>query len=117
MFRYANGGGTDRPLDLAVNGSSTGTEPFAPTAGWTDWTDWTAVVTLHAGANTVRATAAFAPGERATTVHGYSRQPVRVPALGGAVTAVTRDPGTHLFSFHLHSTGASSASFLIQPDR
>jgi hypothetical protein len=65
----------------------------------------------------VRATAAFAPGEQATTVHGYSRQPVRVHALGGAVTAVTWDPGTHLFSLHLHSTGASSASFLIQPDR
>ena len=62
LFRYANGGETDRPLDVAVNGSSVGVEPFPSTGAWDDWLDQAAVVTLHAGANTVRATATGASG-------------------------------------------------------
>ncbi|MEU4836576.1 family 43 glycosylhydrolase, partial [Streptosporangium sp. NPDC023615] len=39
-IRFANGasGGTARPANLIVDGSTTGTVPFAPTGAWTTWT-------------------------------------------------------------------------------
>lgn len=62
LFRYANGATGNRPLDVAVNGTSLGAQPFAPTGSWDDWLDQAVVVTLHAGTNTVRATATGASG-------------------------------------------------------
>lgn len=56
MFRYANGGATDRPLAIAVNGASR-TAAFAPTGSWTKWDVQGLTVTLAKGANTVRASA------------------------------------------------------------
>ncbi|HEV7301052.1 MAG TPA: malectin domain-containing carbohydrate-binding protein [Tepidisphaeraceae bacterium] len=56
-FRYANGGTTNRPLELRVNNTVTGSSiPFAPTGGWTTWKDVTVAVDLLAGSNTVRLT-------------------------------------------------------------
>ena len=64
-FRYANGGETDRPLDLSVNGGAASSTSFAPTpnipasggepalSGWNNWTEVTVELTLAAGANTV----------------------------------------------------------------
>ena len=58
-FRYANGGATDRPLQLSVNGVTVvASLSFPPTGGWTTWL-YTATnnVTFNAGLNTVRITA------------------------------------------------------------
>jgi hypothetical protein len=60
--RYANGGTSDRPLDLAVNGQRVGRVAFAPTGSWTTWRTVTARVTLAAGQNRVRLTAIGSSG-------------------------------------------------------
>ncbi|MFF9016780.1 cellulase family glycosylhydrolase [Streptomyces sp. NPDC014870] len=62
-FRYANGTTTNRPMDVAVNGTvaAAGTS-FAGTGAWTTWATRTVTVNLRAGANTVRATATTANG-------------------------------------------------------
>jgi uncharacterized delta-60 repeat protein len=61
-FRYANGGTSNRPLDLSVNGQRTGSVAFAPTGSWTTWRTVTARVTLAAGRNRVRLTAVGSSG-------------------------------------------------------
>ncbi|MCJ8521156.1 hypothetical protein ABID21_004205 [Pseudorhizobium tarimense] len=56
-FRYANGGGTPRPLNLSVNGVNEGILGFAQAQGQTDpWSHWmlqTVTVDLSAGVNSV----------------------------------------------------------------
>ena len=56
--RYANGGDTDRPLALSVNGGPASNLAFASTgagdAGWENWTEVEVTLDLAAGANTVR---------------------------------------------------------------
>jgi hypothetical protein len=61
-FRYANGGGADRPLNITVNGDNAGTVPFAPTGSWTTWAVQPVTVELQGGTNTVRATDTGASG-------------------------------------------------------
>jgi hypothetical protein len=57
-FRYANGSAADRPLELAVNGLVVQSRVALPVTGaWTNWRSASALVTLAAGANTVRLTA------------------------------------------------------------
>jgi hypothetical protein len=61
-FRFANGGATDRPLELKVNGTVVRPALSFPRsnfsgAGWSDWRTVTVSVPLIAGANTVRLTA------------------------------------------------------------
>ena len=52
--RYANGGGTDRPLDLVVNGNTGQAVAFPPTGGWANWQTVTVEdVALVAGDNTL----------------------------------------------------------------
>lgn len=51
--RYANGGNTNRPVNVLVNGVSIGTLVMAPTGGWSNWTNTTITATLTAGTNTV----------------------------------------------------------------
>ncbi|MFI6600030.1 CBM35 domain-containing protein [Nonomuraea sp. NPDC050536] len=62
-LRYANGTTTDRPMDIAVNGTvvSAG-RSFPPTANWDTWATSTLTVPLNAGTNTIRATATTANG-------------------------------------------------------
>lgn len=58
-FRYANGGTTDRPLQLEINGTIIKVQSFAPTSvtdGSDPWNHWQTIeipVVLTAGANTV----------------------------------------------------------------
>jgi unsaturated rhamnogalacturonyl hydrolase len=62
-FRFANGTTTNRPMDIAVNGSTTTAGfAFAGTGSWTTWKTRTTTATLRAGSNTVRATATTANG-------------------------------------------------------
>ncbi|HEX6445686.1 MAG TPA: carbohydrate-binding protein [Streptosporangiales bacterium] len=78
LFRYANGGTGDRPLDVTVDGSDAGAQPFGPTGGWDAWLDQTVTVDLHAGSNTVKATATGASGANIDYL-GVSRGVVQVP--------------------------------------
>jgi unsaturated rhamnogalacturonyl hydrolase len=62
-FRFANGTSTNRPMDIAVNGTvvSAG-HAFPGTGAWTTWATASVAATLNAGANTVRATGTTANG-------------------------------------------------------
>ncbi|MFD3943768.1 cellulase family glycosylhydrolase [Streptomyces sp. NPDC058579] len=62
-LRYANGTATNRPMDIAVNGTVVAAgKSFAGTGAWTTWATITLTANLKAGANTVRATATTANG-------------------------------------------------------
>lgn len=62
-FRYANGGTTDRPLDLRVNGAVIQRLPFGASGGWPTWIDTSGVsVPLAAGANTISLTSTTTTG-------------------------------------------------------
>ncbi|MCS7477783.1 TIM-barrel domain-containing protein [Umezawaea endophytica] len=62
-FRYANGGTTDRPLTISVDGTVVGTLSFAPTGAWTTWATARLDAALPAGsAVRIRATATGSSG-------------------------------------------------------
>ncbi|TWP51944.1 carbohydrate-binding protein [Lentzea tibetensis] len=61
-FRYANGTTTNRPLDVAVNGTSAGTINFAGTGAWTSWRAQTISVQLPQGTSKIRASATTSNG-------------------------------------------------------
>ncbi len=62
-FRYANGGTTNRPMDITVNGVLVADElAFPPTGSWDTWQSVSVTTALAAGANLVRATATTADG-------------------------------------------------------
>jgi chitinase len=62
-FRHANGSTANRPMAIAVNGSTVnGNLAFNPTANWDTWADVSMTASLNAGSNTVRATATTAAG-------------------------------------------------------
>jgi alpha-D-xyloside xylohydrolase len=63
-FRYANGGGANRPLAITVNGGTVnGALPFNPTGSWDTWATTSFTATLPAGSQvTVRATTTGANG-------------------------------------------------------
>lgn len=62
-IRYSNGTTTNRPMDIAVNGTVVaGGVSFPGTGNWDTWASATIPVTLAAGVNTIRATATTANG-------------------------------------------------------
>jgi hypothetical protein len=62
-FRYANGTTTNRPMDIAVNGTVVKAgQAFNGTGAWPAWQTVTLTASLNAGSNTVRATATSANG-------------------------------------------------------
>ncbi|GAA3670973.1 cellulase family glycosylhydrolase [Nonomuraea antimicrobica] len=76
-LRYANGTAVNRPMAIAVNGT-TSTIDFPGTGVWTNWQEATVTTTLNAGANTVRATATTANGGP-----NLDRIVVGTPSAGG----------------------------------
>jgi hypothetical protein len=63
QFRYANGSGANRPMNVTVNGSPVAIDaPFAATTDWNTWTTLTVTANLAGGTNKVRATATRATG-------------------------------------------------------
>lgn len=54
--RFANGTGTARPADVAVNGSTTASASFESTGRWDAWRTKTLTVPVNAGSNTIRLT-------------------------------------------------------------
>lgn len=62
-IRFANGTTTNRPMDIAVNGSPViAAQSFPGTGAWTTWQTITIATPLRAGANTIRTTATTANG-------------------------------------------------------
>ncbi|MCB5176049.1 carbohydrate-binding protein, partial [Microvirga lenta] len=62
-FRYANGGATDRPLDLSLNGGAATSVSFVPgpvvgtgadATAWNSWVEKTVELNLSAGANAIK---------------------------------------------------------------
>jgi hypothetical protein len=63
VLRYANGTTTNRPMDIAVNGTVvSGALSFAGTGNWDTWQTKTITATVNAGTNTIRATSTTANG-------------------------------------------------------
>ncbi|WP_239589862.1 PQQ-dependent sugar dehydrogenase [Streptomyces aureoverticillatus] len=62
-FRHANGTSTNRPLDIAVNGTQTSDDlGFPGTGAWTTWKTVSVSTTLTSGTNKIRATTAGVDG-------------------------------------------------------
>jgi alpha-L-fucosidase len=62
-FRFANGTTANRPMDIAVNGTTVASGlSFNPTTDWNTWVTTSINAALNAGNNTVRATATTANG-------------------------------------------------------
>ncbi|GAB4001158.1 hypothetical protein GCM10029992_35750 [Glycomyces albus] len=61
-LHYANGAGSSRPADVAVDGSTVRTATFASTGAWTSWTTQSVTVELAAGEHTIDITATGADG-------------------------------------------------------
>ncbi|MCT9930265.1 carbohydrate-binding protein [Planotetraspora sp. A-T 1434] len=61
-IRYSNGTTTNRPMAIAVNGTTVATRNYNATANWDTWAIDTLTVTLNAGSNTIRLTATTAGG-------------------------------------------------------
>ncbi|MDB5326723.1 MAG: hypothetical protein JWM57_2292, partial [Phycisphaerales bacterium] len=88
-FRYANGGTTDRPLSITVNGTVIGTVACVPTGSWTTWTTVTIAANLVTGANTIKATASASVGGANVDSLTVLSQPTAPPAwlsLGGGAS-------------------------------
>ncbi|MCX5214725.1 DUF5110 domain-containing protein [Kitasatospora sp. NBC_00240] len=62
LIRYANGGDTDRPVTIDVNGTKGSTLALAPTGSWDTWATASCTETLPQGSVTVRATLTKATG-------------------------------------------------------
>lgn len=92
-WRYANGGGSDRPARVLVNGSSVVANiSFPATANWTTWTSVSATVTLAAGINTIRLEASGSGGLANidnVTISGQSVEPTG--CAGSTGTALSND--------------------------
>lgn len=82
--RYANGGTTNRPANVVVNGVTALSMPLEPTGGWTAWTTKTATVQLSSGTNTVRLSPTSANGlpnvDRLDVEAGTSTEPPGWPS-------------------------------------
>jgi alpha-L-fucosidase len=62
-IRYANGTTVDRPMDIAVNGTTVASGvSFGQTADWDTWATRAMSASLNAGNNTIRVTATTANG-------------------------------------------------------
>jgi hypothetical protein len=63
VIRYSNGTTTNRPSDIAVNGTVvTAGQSFGSTTNWDTWANVTLTVNLTAGANMIRITSTTANG-------------------------------------------------------
>ncbi|HZA33416.1 MAG TPA: PQQ-dependent sugar dehydrogenase, partial [Vicinamibacterales bacterium] len=76
-FRYANGTTTNRPMDIAVNGTTVAAGvAFSGTGAWSTWRTVTVSAALTAGTNRIRATATTSNG-------GPNLDSLTVGAAGG----------------------------------
>jgi hypothetical protein len=64
---------------------------------------------------TVKATVAFAEGERAVTLHGYAKKPPRIEASGGSAGPLSYDSSSHMFNFTVSPGAGRTASVVLTP--
>ena len=96
-FRYANGGGSARPLALTINGAAqapNSSVSFAPTGSWTNWRTTSMPVTLRAGMNRIRLTATGRSGPNIDALAvraGPPKPPAGIALTDGVLTVVGGD--------------------------
>ena len=61
-FRFANGTTANRPMTIAVDGTTLATPVFAGTGAWTTWNTSTVNTNLSTGSHTIKTTATTANG-------------------------------------------------------
>ena len=84
-IRYANGGTTNRPADIVVNGSTVQpASAFDPTGAWTTWATKTLSASLNGGNNTIRVSP--------TTANGLANIDYLEFDTGGGTTTTTTSP-------------------------
>ncbi len=121
-IRYSNGTGTNRPVDVSVNGAMVraGIE-FGATGAWNTWTTVTLTAPLKAGKNTVRLAAASGAGLAnidyldvtaggPPPVGGGSRQ---MESLGRGVVAVRSSNTDVLVSWRLLGLDPQNIGFHV----
>jgi hypothetical protein len=92
-FRYANGGSTDRPLELKVNGVVVNSSlSFPPTGGWTTWVFVSSSATFNSGNNTVRLTTVGSSGPNVDLLRAFSSSGAP-PAPTGLTAIAQKSPG------------------------
>jgi uncharacterized repeat protein (TIGR03803 family) len=93
-FRYSNGGTTNRPLQLMVNGAIVNASlPFVSTGGWSTWSISSANSNLVAGANKIRLTTTGSNGpnlDHLILTANNSILEAEDAVLSGAVVASTQ---------------------------
>jgi hypothetical protein len=115
QFRYANGAGGSRPLELKVNGAVITTNAFPLTGSWTSWHTVTNYTRLAPGSNTVRLTATRTSGgnlDSLTLGSGAYAPPglaIRFPFDDG--------PGTTTTPSETNSGGANLTLLLLNSGR
>lgn len=116
-WRYANGGGADRPLTLAVNGGVARAKlSMPPIDGWDAWRTSTVTADLKAGSNTIRVATA---GNSGANLDVLSVSPVvaRNPGLPGLyqMEDARRTGGAAVARKHQGYTGGGYIDF-ANPD-
>lgn len=93
-IRYANGGSTNRPLSVRVNGSTVSNLTMAPTGSWTTWRDVTTVsFNLTSGTNTIWLASTGAAGANVDSVKITANVTVTPAPASGAWTGTGLDIG------------------------
>jgi uncharacterized delta-60 repeat protein len=119
VFRYANGGTTNRPLSIVVNGATVGSVACVPTGSWTTWSTVSINANLVAGSNTVKATASTSTGGAnvdSLTINKNTMPPVityqgESATLAGGTVASTANSGYTGTGYADFGGANSSATF------
>src|SRR6185436_14257109 len=95
-FRYGNGGPTDRPMSIQVNGTTVVSSlSFPSTTSWTNWTVRTQAVSLPAGSVRIRATELpNGPNVDNLTVSATAATPTSTTPPRATPTSTTRPTAT-----------------------
>jgi hypothetical protein len=115
-WRYSNGGGSDRPASLLINGSTVASSiSFPATTDFTTWTTAQTIVSLNAGTSTIRLQATGASGlanidninvQGAAAVTGVSCTARLVTASpAGQVNAISISPNPSNQVFNINAVG------------
>jgi rhamnogalacturonan endolyase len=111
-WRYSNGGGTDRPGSLLINGSTAVSSiSFPATTDWTTWTTASTVLNLNAGTTDIRLQATGSgglanidniniTGSSAVTAVSCTAALTAAPTTNARTSAVTiaPNPSTNIFT-------------------
>ncbi len=111
QFRYANGGATDRPLQMQVNGTVVNSSlSFPVTGSYTNWGVTTANVTLNSGDNHVRLKATGSSGSNIDYL-GVVTTTAPLPSPWQALDIGSVGfPGTSTYSYDSSATYTITAS-------